>query len=105
MPEKSSLMKAHIFEHFFEFIFQYLWLFRETTATPTIISGTPTSAAQASCAFFENIIAATAIIVMKFGIRLVIVFSSTSLSEFTLPTIRARILPLGLESKNARSSF
>ena len=54
-------------------------------------------------ASFQSLISmmiTTPITVRKFGIRLVIVFFITSFNELTSPMILARILPVGLLSKN-----
>ena len=69
-----------------------------------IKSGSEQSAAAASGAFLANMMATTATIVTNSGMSVVMLFSRMLLRLFTSPVIRERILPVGRESKNEKSS-
>ena len=69
----------------------------------TAIKGRLTMEAAASPGLFTNIIATTAQMVIKSGIRVVTQLDSTSFRELMSPIIRARIFPVGRLSKNWKS--
>ena len=103
MPCKLSLIKALKLEDFFRFSRQCFSAFREISTIPTIIGGKVLKVAKANFTFFANIITITATTVTSPGIKVVMLFSITSFREFTSPVIRAKIFPVGLESKKAKS--
>ena len=67
---------------------------------PAAIRGRLIRAAAASLASLTNMMTATALMVMKSGIRVVTQLESTSFKELMSPMMRARIFPVGRLSKN-----
>ena len=68
------------------------------------MAGVEIRAAAARIGFFKNIITITAINVIASGMNVVTQFDSTSFRELISPMIRDKIFPVGLESKNLKSS-
>ena len=100
MPERSSCTKAFKLEDFFRWICHLSWEWVWMYQIPAAIRGRLIRAAAASLASLTNMMTATALMVMKSGIRVVTQLESTSFKELMSPMMRARIFPVGRLSKN-----